>query len=650
MKTKINFFPVILLLIATLSCLPNPELTNKSRDTAPINTRAVIQNSLNQVLAGLESYQQGNFPDTREKFDIALENLIAADLPDQFKNLNMLQAGLPREDNNYNLEDIYNEVSQEEEKAGAGDINDNVADQKKDLTPATHLTETIPEKNKQEAEEKNKYTGQEMDETGSIKSLIEKEVKRLAAEFGETDFAIPESFLKKVEDYILLYQTKQRIWFQASMKRGEDYIPMIKSIFLKEGLPPDFVYMALVESGFNPRAKSPAGARGIWQFMAGTAKRYNLTVERRYDERLDPRKSTVAASEYISDLVMVFGSRSFMLAMAAFNAGDGRVRYALKKVDSFKKRSFWDLVDHGYLKRETCEYVPKIIAATVIGCNPQLLGFGHIKNIDIPRHDTIRITTPKRLSLLADLCEISREELFKLNPDINRKNIFTPSSPDISEYKLFIPEGKGEELEKKLAMIENDSRGKNICLLEENPKTPSRETRFFAYQVKRGNTLRDISRWFNKSKKVIINWNQFLQKRGPMEGDVIFIYDYDPNLTKSIHRVKKGESLWVIGRRYKIDPALISAWNGIRKNRLFPGQKLTVYHDSRVNGSFLKIAQKSGKSGKYKLTYQVKSGDCLSGIALSFKVTVGDLKRWNNLKNNRIKAGQYLIIITKYKA
>jgi len=567
MEKKLKVSLVILAVLFIISCFSNTQILKKSYDSTQITTKKIIQISQNYISEGLKSYESGDFKTTKEHFDIALDNLASANLPDNFKTLSLLQIGLPDEDKSFNLENIFEEVSEKEFQNIAADYSNGFSGIKEKHIEDNFLNDTA-----------RKNITQKNIEVKLIKILISKEVERLAAEFGETDFVVPKPFLNKVEGYILSFQTTERNWFQASLTRGERYIPMIKSIFLKKGLPPDLAYMALIESGFNPRAKSPAGARGLWQFMKKTARKFDLIVTRHRDDRLDPKKSTIAASEYITDLVMVFGSRSFMLAMASFNAGDGRVRYALKRVGVFKNRNFWDLVDNGYLSRETCEYVPKIIAAIVIGSNPKKLGFNDFEKIEVARHEIIRLAMPKRLSLLAGLCEISLSELLEMNPDLNKKNIFTPSSTPISEYQLFIPKGKKDILTEKLAMIEKEEQGDNFWILKKNSQSPSSKIRYFSYMTRKGNSLNEISRWFNKPKKVIISWNRFLETRRPQAGDIIFIFDPDENLTKSVHKVKKGESLWVIGRRYKVKPILIAAWNGINKNQIFPGQKLAIYH------------------------------------------------------------------------
>jgi membrane-bound lytic murein transglycosylase D len=152
---------------------------------------------------------------------------------------------------------------------------------------------------------------------------------------------------------------------------------MILSELRRKRLPPELAYVAMLKSGYNPRALSHAGARGMWQFMPATARRYGLRVGKGVDERLDPEKSTRAAAEYFEDLIGIFGGkRSVMLAMAAYNAGEARVMNALRKVDDpMRNRDFWYIYRLGILAEETNEYIPRILALMIISENPEHFGF-----------------------------------------------------------------------------------------------------------------------------------------------------------------------------------------------------------------------------------------------------------------------------------
>lgn len=164
-------------------------------------------------------------------------------------------------------------------------------------------------------------------------NLIRGELERIMLEFGEDD-DLPQVFFDEVKGYIRLFQTnaQYRKFVTASLKRSAKYMSTVKGILSKRGIPEDMAYIAFIESGFNPKALSHAGALGMWQFMPGTGRDYALKVGRSIDERLDPVRSTYAAADYFHDLIAIFGPRSFLLAMAAYNSGEGRIIGCLKGI------------------------------------------------------------------------------------------------------------------------------------------------------------------------------------------------------------------------------------------------------------------------------------------------------------------------------
>jgi membrane-bound lytic murein transglycosylase D len=155
---------------------------------------------------------------------------------------------------------------------------------------------------------------------------------------------------------------------------------MIRRVFRENKLPEDLAYVSMLESGFNPRALSPVGARGMWQFMPETGRRYGLRVDNTIDERCEPEKATLAAAKYFRELIAIFGGQSsVMLAMAAYNAGEGRIVGALRKIDNpMRNRDFWYIYRMGYLAEETNEYIPRVMALLIISEHPDQYGFGQI--------------------------------------------------------------------------------------------------------------------------------------------------------------------------------------------------------------------------------------------------------------------------------
>jgi membrane-bound lytic murein transglycosylase D len=213
----------------------------------------------------------------------------------------------------------------------------------------------------------------------------------------------------QVQYFIDLFTGKRREVVSLWAGRSGRYLGMIRETLRSRGLPEDLAYTAMIESGFKPDAVSRVGAKGMWQFMAGTARRYGLRVDSWVDERYDPEKSTVAAAGYLRDLYTQFGSWS--LAQAAYNAGEVKVARAIRKVGS---SDFWILAESKYLRRETKDFVPQIHAATVIGRDPDRYGF-EFDDAEPIAHDTVRVPPGTDLRRLASSSGLPFETLRALN-------------------------------------------------------------------------------------------------------------------------------------------------------------------------------------------------------------------------------------------
>ena len=186
----------------------------------------------------------------------------------------------------------------------------------------------------------------------------------------QVKFDVPIQVNKQVKAYLVYFSTKRKEVVQRQLARSTRYLPMIKEVFQEYGLPEDLAYLAMIESGFNPEAQSPAGARGMWQFIKGTGVRYGLVIDGCTDERRDPVKSTRAAARYLLDLYKQFGS--WYLAAASYNCGERRVQ---KELNKGNHENFWELSAAKCLPSETENYVPQMIAATIIAKNPEKFGF-----------------------------------------------------------------------------------------------------------------------------------------------------------------------------------------------------------------------------------------------------------------------------------
>jgi len=212
---------------------------------------------------------------------------------------------------------------------------------------------------------------------------LEQRIDEILMRFGEAEYHIPPEMVERVRYHIDIYSGRLHDLIGRYIKRKEKYFPMILRILEEKNLPLELAYVSMLESGFNPKALSHAGARGIWQFMPRTGRAYGLRVDEHVDERIIPEKATYAAAEYFKDLIGIFGGKSsVMLCMAAYNAGEGRVMGALRKIDDpLRDRDFWYIYRMGYLAEETNEYIPRVIALMIISEHPEEYGFG-VEKVD----------------------------------------------------------------------------------------------------------------------------------------------------------------------------------------------------------------------------------------------------------------------------
>jgi len=313
----------------------------------------------------------------------------------------------------------------------------------------------------------------------------------------EPEFDIPIVINGKVEQYIHYFQTTIRHKFITWLSRSEKYIPFMKNVLKEHGLPEDLVYMSLIESGFNPYAYSRAKAVGLWQFMSMTGKRYGLRVNWWVDERRDPEKSTIAAARYLKDLYEMFAC--WYLAAAGYNAGEYKIINAIKR---YRTEDFWKLTNYRYLKRETKDYVPLMIAAALVAKDPEKYGFTDVEYQEPLRYEKVKVPPLTDLSPIAKACETSIEEIKDLNPELRRG--VTP--PDETEYEIKIPYGK-----------------KDLFLENFEAMQPLEKFQFKTHSVKKGETLKGIAKHYRVDLDPLLEINQ-LKKTSPVsKGMILFI-------------------------------------------------------------------------------------------------------------------------------
>jgi membrane-bound lytic murein transglycosylase D len=255
-------------------------------------------------------------------------------------------------------------------------------------------------------------------------------------------FDMPIQVNKEVRKYIYFFSTDKKDLFTRYLSRSTRYLPMIKKVFAEYGLPEDLAYLAMIESGFTTKARSHANAVGMWQFIRGTAVRYGLTVDNVVDERRDPEKATKAAARYLLDLYKQFGS--WYLAAASYNCGEGRVQKEINRNNDLK--NYWELSNNQCLPTETKNYVPQMIAATIISKNPEKYGFKNVPYQSPLKYETVKVIESTSLQAAAVAATTSYEEIASLNPELLREA--TPGGA----YMLKIPPGKKEAFDKNIMM------------------------------------------------------------------------------------------------------------------------------------------------------------------------------------------------------
>ena len=650
---SINF---LTLLILYITCAPLPKDFHKfPRDldvSVEIDTTAHLpgKKSMNispivkaiepHILTALVFYELGDWQKANDEFQLAftfiekisirsiegkllfIENFIS--LPDYYQHLK--------------IDKVYREI------ASAIDASERLDKDLKDSTSETGLPAS-----ELKLLDSIKYPSPSTE----YRSLIETELRKLALKFGEeNNLELPEDFIKEVEEHILTFQTSKREFFERTIRRSRKYFPLIKPIFDEKEIPEELIYMATVESGFSPTARSRANALGLWQLMPRTAKYYGLQVNHIKDERYDPIKSTYAAREYLLDLLTIFGSHSFMLAMASYNAGEGNVQAALKKMSSYKDRSFWKLRRAGFLHEDTNNFVPQILAAIIMSTNLSKFGFQEVSFINQALYTVIKVPFKTTLRTIAEAASIEQEMILRLNPDLEPDASSTPER--VLNYPLFVPGDKAEIVEKRLNALHAAQLQKMAKRTSSNSiKNIGKEiTDVLAYEVQRGNTLSELSNWFNTSIPKLKKWNSYLTERQMRVGDTVHIYELDRGWRKIIHIVKSGESLSSISKQYNIPIKYIQAWNGLNRSTIYSAQKLIIYkkYADLKRASKLKsnrgIIEKQFISKGEPFLYQVVEGNTLSDIAELFNVSVDKIEKWNELDlfHNQLSVGMKLTL------
>lgn len=410
--------------------------------------------------------------------------------------------------------------------------------------------------------------------------------KTVQEDLQSTEHDLPIPLNDKVLSYVELFQGRLRDWISDGMSRGASYLPMIQNVFRAEGLPLDLAYVPIIESAFKPNALSRAKAKGVWQFMRGTALEHGLKQDWYIDERSDPEKATIAAAKYLKSLVSLFKG-DWHLALASYNGGPGRVQRAMKRT---KLSDFWTLANpkRKYLPRETREYVPMILAAIIIGRNPAQYGFEAVSAKPI-EYEKVAVPAAIDLRRVAEWTGSTIDDIQMLNPELRRWT--TPVRyPD---YELKVPAGTGDRLRERL----QTTQAAELSALR-------------WHTVRRGESLATIARKLGVGRSDLAEANSLTVRSRVRPGQELIIPRPPTTLLASVDRPAPAEEVIAAVR---------------------PVGEVVDTPDGQ-------------QSDRVRLIYRVKRGDTLSSIARIFQTTVASLKSWNKLRSNRITAGDRLTV------
>jgi membrane-bound lytic murein transglycosylase D len=452
----------------------------------------------------------------------------------------------------------------------------------------------------------------------NFKSLQKGTEENVIPPTREATYDMPIEWNERVENAVVYFQTVGRKAFTTYMKRSGKYKDLMQKVLREKGLPEDLVWLCLVESGFNPKAYSWARAVGPWQFIAGTGKKYGLKRNWWYDERRDFVKSTYAACDYLTFLYEKFNS--WPLALAGYNGGEGRVEKAIKKHET---DDFWRLK----LRKQTEDYVPLYMAATIIAKDPERYGFD--LEFDEPiLFDEVKINQPVDIKKVAKMLGTSPDVICELNPELLRG--VTP--PNYRGYKLRIPVGTKEFFAQ--GFPEADAKASGL---------------FVEHKVTNGQTLSYLSQKYGVPVSAIMEMNGLINKNRLSVGQRLVIpanttiADAGPKVSSkkvekkksgsTTYTVKKGDTLSELALKFDTSPQELKRLNGLKDaDRINKGQKLLVPQESPVPTKVLK-------------EHIVKKGETLGYLATKYGVSVSAIMSANNLSSaHRLKAGQPLLI------
>jgi membrane-bound lytic murein transglycosylase D len=477
-----------------------------------------------------------------------------------------------------------------------------------------------------------------IDEANEAAPPVDASVKAKAAdEIKVTHSDLPLMMTDSVAGYINYFQGRGHRILENALIRSGRYDQMIRTILKQEGVPQDLIYLAQAESGFHPTALSRVGARGMWQFMASRGRAYGLQKDLWVDDRQDPEKATHAAARHLKDLYNQFGD--WYLAMAAYNSGPGNVQQAVKRTGYV---DFWELYKREVLPKETRNYVPIILAMTIMAKNPAQYGLDDLQKDNPVAYDSVKLDYPVDLRLVAGCVDATPAEIQDLNPSLLRWT--TPARSKESPFELHLPAGKKDAYMAAISAVPVDKR-----------------VWWRYHTVLPGDTLASIARSYRSNAPAIADINE-LDTSATLLADTKLIIPIAPGkhassedaLTFSrrmtVYHVRGGDTVQTVADNFNVPPAMVRHWNHLSGPSVH-GRRVLYIHLPVAPGTASSIIQTSvSKSSAHKslqakkpiVRHKVAPGETLSSIASTHHTTIQALKRDNNVAT--LRPGMIILI------
>jgi membrane-bound lytic murein transglycosylase D len=401
-----------------------------------------------------------------------------------------------------------------------------------------------------------------IDEANELNPPVDQNVKAKAeAEIKNTRSDLPLVMTDQVAGFINYFSGRGRGTLEHGLARSGRYEDMIRRVLRQEGVPQELIYLAQAESGFHALAVSRAGARGMWQFMGSRAKGYGLERNWWVDDRQDPEKATHAAAHHLHDLYNEFGD--WYLAMAAYNSGPGTVQSAVKRTGY---ADFWQLYNRNVLPKETRNYVPIIVAVTIMAKNPAQYGLDSVVKDKAVPYDTVKINYPIDLRLAAECVDASASDLLDLNPSLLRL-----TTPKNHSFDLHLPAGTKDKFQSSVASIPADKR-----------------VWWRYHRVQGTETLASVARTYHTTARAIAEVNDLTDRpaNGMLSPDTRLIIPVAASKQSDTstyahattrYKVRRGDTVESVAENFGVSVKMLRVWNRLKGDSL-AGRKVLYLH------------------------------------------------------------------------